>query len=143
MNTIWKYTKASDAYTVYEVALAEGGVELCTLDGETYVSVPEMDASAQPEQVRASLEQVSITPELRSRILAESPHCKLISQRMIERIRSEYSIDDEMYFARIGVGAALGMYQPGSDELQEMTAFGEFVEGVRQWGREQRAELGL
>lgn len=48
-----------------------------------------------------------------------------------------------MYFARIGVGAATGTYQPSSDELQAMTVFGEFVESVRQWGRQQRAELGL
>lgn len=72
-----------------------------------------------------------------------SPHCKLIAQRMVEQIRAAYSIDDEMYFARIGVGAATGMYQPSSDELQAMTVFGEFVESVRQWGRQQRAELGL
>lgn len=143
MNTIWKYTKARDNYTVYEISLPEGGVELCTLEGETYVSSPAVDVDAQPEQVMGSIQQVEVTPDLRSRILAESPHCKLIASRMIERIRSAYTIDDEMYFARIGVGTALGIYQPGSDEMQEMTAFGEFVEGVRQWGREQRAELGL
>ena len=34
----------------------------------------------------------------------------------------------------------------GSDipaELAEMTAFGAFVEGVRNWGRAERAKLGL
>lgn len=105
--------------------------------------MPELDVAAQPAEVRDSIAVVEVTPELRARILETSPHCRLISQRMVQQIRESYSIDDEMYFARIGVGAALGMYQPGSDELQEMTAFGEFVEGVRQWGREQRAELGL
>ena len=50
---------------------------------------------------------------------------------------------DSMFFARIGVGAATGMYQPTPDEMQEMTVFGEFVESVRQWGRAERAKLGL
>jgi len=62
---------------------------------------------------------------------------------MIQKIRAQYSIDDEMYFARIGVGAANGMYTPTAGEMADMQAFGQFVEGVRQWGREERAKLGL
>ena len=38
---------------------------------------------------------------------------------------------------------AAGMYQPTPAELGEMQAFGEFVEAVRQWGRAERAKLGL
>lgn len=45
--------------------------------------------------------------------------------------------------ARIGVGAATGMYTPSASELAEMTEFGAFVEGVRNWGRAERAKLGL
>lgn len=80
---------------------------------------------------------------MREKIKAASPHCNLISKRMVEQIRNLYSIDDEMYFARIGVGAATGLYVPTADEMQAMTVFGEFVESVRQWGRDRRAELGL
>jgi len=61
----------------------------------------------------------------------------------VQKIRARFSIDDEMFFARIGVGAAAGMYQPTPGELGEMQAFGEFVEAVRQWGRAERAKLGL
>lgn len=62
---------------------------------------------------------------------------------MIEQIRSNYTIDDDMYFARIVVGKANGLYTPTADEITAMTAFGTFVESVRQWGRDQRAALGL
>jgi len=62
---------------------------------------------------------------------------------MIDQIRAAYSIDDAMYFARIGVGAATGLYLPDESEMQEMTIFGEFVESVRQWGRDERAALGV
>ena len=62
---------------------------------------------------------------------------------MITKIRNKYTIDDEMYFARIGVGAANGLYQPSAPELAELAEFGQFVEGVRAWGRTERAKIGL
>jgi hypothetical protein len=84
-----------------------------------------------------------MTDTLKEAIRLVSPHTQLIAQRIIETIRSNYTIDDEMYFARIGVGASMGLYVPSAQELQEMTVFGEFVEATRQWGRDQRAVLGL
>lgn len=121
------------------------GTELATIDGTTYVALPDGATlpADQPTEIASSIAVVTLDPVLREQIKAASPHCKLIAQRMVEQIRAAYSIDDEMYFARIGVGAATGMYQPSTDELQAMTVFGEFVESVRQWGRQQRAELGL
>lgn len=121
------------------------GTELATIDGTTYVALPDGATlpADQPTEIAGTIATVTLDPVLREQIKAASPHCKLIEQRMVEQIRAAYSIDDEMYFARIGVGAATGMYQPSSDELQAMTVFGEFVESVRQWGRQQRAELGL
>ena len=47
------------------------------------------------------------------------------------------------YCARIGVGVALGAYQFQPGESDALLAFGAHVEGVRQWGRAQRAALGL
>ena len=102
------------------------------------VTLPE-----QLPQVAATLQPVELTTELRERLKAISPHCALIAERMVQKIRARYSIDDEMFFARIGVGAATGMYQSAASELAEMQVFGEFVEGVRQWGRAERARLGL
>ena len=150
--TIVSYQKTSDAHTTYELHMPdaqgdEGEIfcaELGTIDGLTYVSVP--DGVTLPEQlppVAATLQQVTLTPEIRERLKAVSPHCALISERMVQKIRARYSIDDEMFFSRIGVGAAMGMYTPTPDELAEMQAFGVFVEGVRQWGRAERAKLGL
>lgn len=60
-----------------------------------------------------------------------------------EAIREGYDLETELKYARIGVGAAMGMYAPTTDEIQELTVYGEFVEGVRQWGRTERAKLGL
>ncbi len=119
-----------------------GAQELAEFDGHAYVHVP--DGATIPEQP-AEIAWQAVTPDaaLLARIKAESRPVHLIAQAMIERIRASYTIDDEMFFARIGVGVATGMYQPTPGEVQEMTVFGEFVESVRQWGRAERAKLGL
>lgn len=118
--------------------------ELCTLDGITYVSIPsDLELPPQPDEIAASVQVVTLSDELRNRIKQASPHVALIGQRMIEQIRAKYTLDDEMFFARIGVGASSGLYKPSAGELAEMAAFGVFVEGVRDWGRAERAKLGL
>lgn len=116
--------------------------ELCTLDGVTYLAVPD-GVTLPPQPPEITLAPVALTPELRDAIKAASAHSQLVGERMVQKIRAQYSLDDEMFFARIGVGAATGMYTPTADELAEMQAFGAFVEGVRQWGRSERDKLGL
>jgi hypothetical protein len=148
MTSIISYRKACDQFTTYQLITPDGVqcTELCEIDGTTYVSIPgEVDLPPQPEQIADSVAVVDLAadPALREAIKAASPHCALIDERMRAMIRDIYSLEDELKFARIGVGAAMGMYAPESDEIQDMMVYGEFVEGVRQWGRQQRAELGL
>ena len=145
---IYAYTKVSTPYTTIQMALPyemDGEnqcTELCTLDDVTYVAVP--DSVTLPDQpAELTITEATITPELRDAIKAESPHCRLITERMEMRIRSKYSLSDEQYFARIGVGAALGAYTFAPGEQDELLAFGAYVEAARQWGRDERAKLGL
>lgn len=111
----------------------------------TYVHLPAgaILPTEQPPEIAASIDVVAVDQVLRATLKEASPHCRLIKARVIEKIRALYSLDDEMYFARIGVGAANGLYQPTSDEMQALTVFGEFVEAARQWGRDERAKIGL
>ena len=145
---IYAYTKVSTPYTIIQMALPyemdseNQCTELCTLEGVTYVSVP--DSVTLPDQpAELTITEATITPELRDAIKAASPHCALIAERMEARIRSKYSLSDEAYFARIGVGAALGAYTFDPGEQDELLAFGAYVEACRQWGRDERAKLGL
>lgn len=116
--------------------------ELCELDGVTFVAVPVgVTLPYQPTEI--TLELVTVTPTLRDQIKAASVHCTLIAERMEQRIRERYSLSDEAYFARIGVGAALGSYTFGAGEMEAMMAFGAHVESARQWGRDERVKLGL
>ena len=145
---IYAYTKIETPYTTIQMALPyemdseNQCTELCTLEGVTYVSVP--DSVTLPDQpTELTITEATITPELRDAIKAESPHCRLITERMEMRISSKYSLSDEQYFARIGVGAALGAYTFAPGEQDELLAFGAYVEAARQWGRDERAKLGL
>lgn len=144
---IYQYQRVITPITTYQISLPDVEPpcqELATIDGVTYVFVPTGAVlPAQHAEISASVALVTLTDELRAQIIAASPHCALIDERMRQQIRDAYPLEDELKFARIGVGAAMGMYSPTSDEVQGMTVFGEFVEGVRQWGRAERAKLGL
>jgi len=149
MTSIVRYQTASDAYTTYRLHEPDGEprcTELCTLDdGYTYVAVPDGVTlpEDQPDPIAGSIEAVSLTAELREQIKAASPHCQLISQRVIERIRERYSVDDELFFARIMIGSQAGLYTLEAGEMAEVEAFKDWVEAAREWGRAQRAGLGL
>ena len=145
MAFILSYTKKTDQYTTYQLLTPEGSTELCTIDGTTYVSVPDGETlpDHQPAQIADSIETPVMTPELLAELKAASPHAALINRRMIEKIRERYSVDDEMFFARIAGGAGLGRYEIPLSEQAELDAYQQYVEGIREWGREQRASLGL
>ena len=129
---------------MYQLTAPEGSTELCTIDGITYVSVSDNGLPEQPAQIAASVvDPVVLTAELKEVIKAASPHCALIHERMESKIRDKYSLSDEQYFSRIASGAALGLYTFETGEAEALQAFGAYVESVRQWGREQRALLGL
>lgn len=116
--------------------------ELAEVDGWHYVHVP--DEAVLPEQhPEINLTPVTLTDDLKEQIKLRSRPVKLIHERMQQMIRDNYSLEDEQYFARIGVGVSLGAYtfQPGEQEA--LLAFGAFVEEVRQWGRAERAKIGL
>lgn len=110
------------------------GNELATLaDGRTVVCIDDgATLPDQPAEIAASIETLPspLPAELRAEILATSPHAKLINQRVVERIRARYSVDDEIKLLRFAPSA-------------ETTAWNDHVEACRAWGRAERARLGL
>ena len=144
---IYSYRKLSDKYTTYEALLPESegetlGHELCTLDGVTYVSIPN-EAQIPTQHEGITLTPVTLTPELYQEIKENSWLCDLIQQRIHQRVRAVYSQEDENYFNRISHGASMGLYDFEPGEQAELLAFGAHVEACRQWGRDERAKLGL
>jgi hypothetical protein len=116
--------------------------ELCELDGWRYVSVPAGIVPQVPAEL-STWAEVTLTDELREQIKAASPHTQLIAERVIGKIRAKYPLDEELYFARIAVGALQGTYvlQPGEGDA--LAQYQVDVEAAREWGRLERAKLGL
>lgn len=150
MTSIYAYRKHSTPHTVIQMALPDNQgaddslhcTELCTVDDTTYVAVPDgVTLPMQPPEIDP--QPVALGDDLVAQIKAASPHAQLIYERTEQQIRAVYSVSDEAKFARIGVGAALGVYAFGDGEQAELIAFGAHVEAARQWGRDERAKLGL
>lgn len=142
MPTLIAYRKVSDDITTHLLRLPQPeqmgqvvGHELATLsDGRTVVVVFGAHAlpEDQPKEISGSIEVLpSPLPEgLRAEIKNASPHVRLIDQRVIEQIRSRYSMDEEIKFLRIAPS-------------EETSTWNAFVEDCRAWGRSQKAALGL
>lgn len=103
MPKIMKYRKLTDKYTTY-TAVDNGEedkriTELCTIDGDTYISVPDdLTLPEQPKEI--TLKSVTLTTELKKQIEEKSPHTKLIKKRMMKRIRERYSTEKEIGIIR-------------------------------------------
>lgn len=135
---MFAYRKVIDAVTTHTLRLPEGeqgqptGQEIATLaDGRTVVAVfggtlPE----EQPAAIEASVEELTLTPELREAIKQASPHVRLINTRVQDAIAQRYSIADEIKLIRTAPS-------------DEMTAYNDYAEECRAWGRAEKAKLGL
>ena len=132
---IYAYHKHIDAIRTVEINLPEGenhqriGTELATIDGVTYVHLPDM-AELPDQPIEINVAPVTLTDELRDAIKAASPHVRLINQQVEDKIRERYSPSDEIKLLRIAPS-------------EETSAWNDYVEECRQWGRGKKAELGL
>lgn len=120
------------------------GIEIATIDDITYVSIPDgIELPKQPIEIQDSIKIVNLTSELKTYIKTASPHIQIINDNMIKEIRSRYSIDDELYFSRIGMAHAIGMYTLSEEEIQELFEFHNCIESIRISGRENRRIIGF
>ena len=136
MTYIVSYQKHFDALTSKTIVLPENpdghghiGTELATIDGITFVALP--DGAVLPEQpVEITVSPVDLTPELKVAISDASPHVRLIRERVSAMIADRYSVGDEIKLLRTAPSA-------------EFEAYNAYAESCRQWGREQKARLGV
>ena len=135
MPKIFSYTKQSDQYTTFLMELPRDqdgqsiGTELCTINGVTYVSIPDSAVlPAQRSEVACQLE--ALTPELAQQIKLESQHVQLINARVAEKIASHYTLADEIKLLRTAPSPEFELYNA-------------HAEACRQWGRDEKAKLGL
>lgn len=138
MPQVIAYRKYITREVTRELLLPEGadhqrlGTELATVDGVTYVSLPDSAVlpSGQPAEVAESVAVVTLTDALRQQIADASPHVALIRHRVAEMIAAEYSYGDEIKLLRTAPSA-------------EFSAYNAYAEECRAWGRTEKARLGL
>ena len=117
-------------------------IELATLDGWRYVAVPAGVTPAVPPEIE-TWEAVAPSGELREALKAASPHAQLAREQFVAEVRARFSLDDELYFARIATGALMGAYQFRPGEADEMGAYQQHVEAARAALHARYAQLGL
>lgn len=125
---IISYKKQVTRETTRTIELCEGDTELCTIDGVSYASVQDASAVIDPHNIGFKIEVVN--EELRENLCAQSPHVQLIQQRVRDKIAELYSVHDEIKLIRTAPS-------------EEFDVYSEHAEACRQWGREQKALLGL
>lgn len=107
-------------------------MELCTIEDVTYVSMPDDEelSDDQPVEIADSIETIVLTDALRELIKSNSTHVQLINERVKDKIAERYSVSDELKEIR-------------NSSSESFSAYADYVEECRQWGREQKAVLGL
>lgn len=128
MPRIISYEKIITQETTKQLDLPESATELCTIDGVTYVSVPDDVEIADNQPV--TYQTVVMTDELRELIKSQSTHVQLIDERVKAKIAERYSITDEIKQLR-------------SAPSDEFDVYAEYAESCRTWGQEQKSMLGL
>ncbi len=132
---IYSYQKHIDSLRTVEVALPEGenhqriGTELATINGVTYVHVPD-EATLPDQPIEIDVAPATLTDSLKDAIKAASPHIRLINTRIVEMIRLLYSMEDEIKMLRLAPS-------------DESTAYNDYAEECRAWGRGEKAKFGL
>jgi len=149
-TSIVKYKKSSDEFTEIVMRFPDSTgsedevhcTELCTIDGITYVAVPDgLDLPEQPPEI--TVEPADLTAELKAAIRAESPHCAFIDERRQIKIRALYAPDDETYMTRIGLKQALQVGAMSKAEGEALLEYNAHVESCIAWAKAERAKLGL
>lgn len=135
MTSIFAYQKFIDEQRTVEIVLPDDangqrlGAELATVDGVTYVSLPDgATLPAQPAEITVT--PVTLTPALKADIENASPYVRMIRQMVSEKIAERYSLGDEIKLIRTAPSA-------------EFEAYNLYAEECRAWGRAEKAKLGL
>lgn len=111
--------------------------ELCNLDSETYVSVPDdIVLPDQPKIISKTLEEVQLDDTLKVQISKASVHVQLINQRVVEKIREKYDVNDELGMTRKKVAAETG-------SATKFNSYNTYVKSCIAWGDSEKTKLGL
>ena len=142
MGKMYRFQKQSDPYRDTTVILSEKLQEIegyyihGMVEDYLYFSLPD-EATIQD----AEIEAIGSLPELEQNmysVLTEqaikdlSPHYELVNKRVQEKIRSLYSLEDELKVQRLR-----------ESDAESFESYNQWCEECRAWGREQKALMGF
>ena len=104
-----------------------GQVFIATLGDELFVWVPE---GVEPPDL-PGIAPVEPDEKLAGELRDASPLCRRIARDVVAKIRARFSVDDELGLLRVG------------RESVEFLQYNDHVEACREWGRAERAKIGL
>ena len=113
----------------FQNTLDNEATELAIIGSVAYVHVPEdVDMPQQHPEINWTI--ASLTDVDLAAIRAASPAVRMINDRVVSMIRERYSVNDEIKMLRIAPS-------------DESSAYNDYVEACRAWGRDAKAEIGL
>ena len=92
-----------------------------------------------PEQPKGIvLEEVVLTAELKEKLRKNSSHWQRYKERVIEKIREKYSLDDE-----INIIHTKNLATKTTEDKTKITEYDEYVKSVKDYYAKYKANLGI
>lgn len=95
----------------------------------------------QPEQI--SVKEIVPDAALKEKIKKASPHIQLVNQQVVEKIRQKIDINDELKFMNKLLKFIVTKTTPDAESLAEFNVYVNHVEACRNWGKDEKAKLGM
>lgn len=105
-----------------------GITALAEIDGWRYIHIPD---DAELPDLDFEIEPVDLSAETREAIRRASGYIAMVNATVLDRIRAEYSAEDELGLLRL------------DRQTEDFRRYNDHVEACREWGRAEKAKVGL
>jgi len=138
---LYRYQPIFNKHTRIDANLPENAIihlsndQLKDFDNYQYVAFE----GVIPEQPKGIiLEEVVLTAELKEKLRKYSSHWKRYKERIIDKIREKYSIDDE-----INIIHTKNLATKTTEDKTKITEYDEYVKSVKDYYAKYKANLGI
>jgi len=138
---LYRYQPIYDKHTIIDANLPENAIihlsndQLEEFDNYQYVAFEEK-APEQPKGI--ILEEVVLTEELKEKLRQKSHHWQRYKERVIEKIREKYSIDDELNIIN-----TKNLATKTTDDKSKISEYNNYVKSIKDYYANYKASLGI
>lgn len=138
---LYRYQPIYDKHTRIDANLPENAIihlsndQLEEFDNYQYVAFEEK-APEQPKGI--ILEEVVLTAELKEKLRKNSSHWQRYKERVIEKIREKYSLDDELNIIH-----TRNLGTKTTDDKAKISEYDNYVQSVKDYYAKYKANLGI